>query len=89
VRPGEGLDPSWRGPDRSSRVAVPDVRGLFYGACLEVAGRVGLHVAPVQLTSHPRPVEGLAVGQTPVPGELVHRDSTLTIRVWHPAAYSA
>ena len=94
VRPGEGLDPSWRGPDRSSRVLVPDIRGLFYGACLEVAGRVGLHVAPVQLTSHPMPVEGLAVGQTPAPGELVHRDSTLTIQVWHPAgpgpaAYSA
>jgi curved DNA-binding protein CbpA len=94
VRPGEGLAPSRRGPDRSSRVQVPDVTGLFFGACLEVAGRVGLHVAPVQLTSHPMPVEGLAVGQTPGPGELVHRDSTLTVQVWHPsepgpAAYSA
>jgi len=94
VRPGEGLDPSWRGPDRSSRVLVPDIRGLFYGACLDVVGRVGLHVAPVQLTAHPMPVEGLAVGQAPAPGEQVHRDSTLTVRVWHPsaqgpAAYSA
>ena len=89
VRPGEGLDPHRRGPERLSHVVVPDIRGLFYGACLEVAGRVGLHVAPVQLTPHPMPVEGLAVGQTPVPGERVHRDSTLTVRVWHPAAYSA
>jgi hypothetical protein len=94
VRPGEGLDPHRRGPERLSHVVVPDIRGLFYGACLEVAGRVGLHVAPVQLTPHPMPVEGLAVGQTPAPGEQVHRDSTLTVRVWHPArpgpaAYSA
>jgi len=94
VRPGEGLDPSRRGPERLSHVVVPDVTGLFYGACLDVAGRVGLHVAPVQLTSHPMPVEGLAVGQSPAPGEQVHRDSTLTVRVWHPsaqgpAAYSA
>ena len=84
VRPGEGLDPSWRGPDRSSRVLVPDIRGLFYGACLEVAGRVGLHVAPVQLTSHPMPVEGLVVSQAPAPGERVRHDSTLTVRLWHP-----
>ena len=89
VRPGEGLDPSRRGPERLSHVVVPDVTGLFYGACLDVAGRVGLHVAPVQLTSHPMPVEGLAVGQTPAPAERVHRDSTLTVRVWHPTAYSA
>ena len=94
VRPGEGLDPHRRGPERLSHVVVPDNRGLFYGACLDVDGRVGLHVAPVQLTSHPMPVEGLAVGQTPAPAERVHRDSTLTVRVWHPsapgpAAYSA
>jgi len=93
-RPGEGLDPHRRGPERLSRVVVPDIRGLFYGACLDVVGRVGLHVAPVQLTAHPMPVEGLAVGQAPAPGEQVHRDSTLTVRVWHPsapgpAAYSA
>src|SRR6516225_5785883 len=31
--------------DRPSRVLVPDVRGLFYQACMEVAGRVGLHLA--------------------------------------------
>jgi DnaJ domain len=72
--------------DRPSRVVVPDVRGLFYQACMEVASRVGLHVAPVQLTRHPMPVEGLAVGQAPTPGERVHRDSTLTVQVWHPSA---
>ena len=58
--------------------------GLFYGACMDVLGRVGLHVAPIQLTRHPMPVEGLVVGQTPAPGERMHRDSTMTIRVWHP-----
>jgi hypothetical protein len=73
-------------PSRHSRVVVPDVRGLFYGACMDVAGRVGLHVAPVQLTPHPMPVEGLVVGQTPAPGNRVHRDSTLTVELWHPPA---
>ena len=71
-------------PSRSSRVVAPDVSGLFYGACMDVVGRVGLRVAPIQLTRHPRPVEGLVVGQTPASGERMHRDSTLTIRVWHP-----
>ena len=60
--------------------------GLFYGACMDVVGRIGLHVAPIQLTRHPMPVDGLVVGQTPAPGKRIriHRDSTLTIRVWHP-----
>jgi hypothetical protein len=80
---GEMVEPY---PSRSSHVVVPDVRGLFYGACMDVAGRVGLHVAPIQLTRRPMPVEGLVVGQTPAPGQRIriHRDSTLTIRVWHP-----
>jgi hypothetical protein len=30
------------------------------------------------------PVEGLVVGQRPAPGQRVHRDSTLTVRLWHP-----
>ncbi len=78
----EALEP-YAGPP--SRVVVPDVRGLFYGACMEVAGRVGLHTAPVRLTAHPRPVEGLVVGQTPGPGERVHRGTALTVQLWHPS----
>ena len=70
--------------DRSSRVPVPDVRGLFYQACMEVAGRVGLHLAPIRLTPHPMPVEGLVVGQAPAPGKRVHRNSMLTVQLWHP-----
>jgi hypothetical protein len=112
ARPGEGLEPPWRGPSgpdvglgkgwseadeealepyagRPSRVAVPDVTGLFYQACMDVAGRVGLRVEPIALTSHPMPVEGLVVGQTPGPGQRAHRDSTLTVRVWHPAEPAA
>jgi DnaJ domain len=77
----ESLEPYQGSP---SRVAAPDVRGLFYGACMEVAGRVGLHVTPIQLTSHPMPVEGLVVGQTPAPGERVHSHRTLTVQLWHP-----
>src|ERR1700683_1257119 len=71
--------------DPPSRVLVPDITGLFYGAGLGVAGRLGLHVAPIRLTPHPMPVDGLVVGQTPNPGERVHRDSTLTVQVWHPS----
>ena len=70
---------------RASRVVVPDVRGLFSRACTDVAGRVGLHVAPIRLTPHPMPVEGLVVGQAPVPGQRVHRNSTLTVQLWHPS----
>ena len=78
----EALEPY---PDPPSRVVVPDVTGLFYGACMEVAGRVGLHVEPIQLTSRPMPVEGLVVGQTPAAGERVRRASRLTVRLWHPS----
>jgi len=77
----EALEPY---SDRPSRVLVPDVRGLFYRACMDVAGRVGLHLAPIRLTPHPMPVEGLVVDQTPDPGKRVHRNSTLTVRLWHP-----
>jgi DnaJ domain len=79
----EALEPY---SDPHARTVVPDVRGLFFRACMEVAGRVGLHVAPVQLTPHPMPVEGLAVGQSPAPGEQLHRDRTLTVQLWHPPA---
>jgi len=79
----EALEPY---SDPRARVTMPDVRGLFFQACMHVTGRIGLHVAPIQLTPHPLPVEGLVVGQTPAPGERVHRDSTLTVRVWHPSA---
>jgi hypothetical protein len=34
---------------------------------MEVVGRLGLHVAPVRLTPHPMPVDGLVVGQNQPP----------------------
>ncbi len=71
-------------PSPPSRVITPDVGGLFYHACVTAAGRVGLHVVPVQLTAQPMPVEGLVVGQTPAPGHRVHAGSTLTVQLWHP-----
>jgi hypothetical protein len=92
--PEVSLGPGWSTADEEAlepysdphaRMVVPDVRGLFFRACMEVAGRVGLHVAPVQLTPHPLPVEGLVVGQSPAPGEQLHRDSTLTVQLWHPS----
>ena len=78
----EALEPY---PDLPSRVMVPNVTGLFFGACLDVAGRVSLHVDPIRLTPRPMPVEGLVVGQTPAAGERVRRASRLTVRLWHPA----
>jgi len=70
------------GPPR--RVIVPDVRGLFYSVCLSMAGRAGLRIRRIQLTEHPRPVEGLVVGQSPRPATKVRRASELTVQVWHP-----
>ena len=78
----EALEPY---SDRPSHVVVPPVTGLFYRACMDVAGRVGLHLDPIRLTPHPMPVEGLVVGQAPVPGKRVHRNSTLTVQLWHPS----
>jgi hypothetical protein len=78
----------WLGPQRrrAKRVAVPDVRGLFYNVCLEVAARWNLHVRTVRLTPHPLPVEGLVVDQSPrAPAEL-QRHGELTVSVWHPPA---
>jgi hypothetical protein len=92
--PDVSLGPGWSTADEDSlepyadppsRVLVPDVTGLFYRVCMEVAGRLGLHVTPIRLTPHPMPVDGLVVGQTPDPGERVHRHSTLTLQVWHPS----
>jgi DnaJ domain/PASTA domain len=92
--PDVSLGGRWSGADQESlepysdppsRVVVPDVTGLFYRACMDVAGRVGLHVEPVRLTPHPMPVEGLVVGQTPAAGDRLHRDKTLTVQLWHPS----
>jgi hypothetical protein len=71
---------------RARQVAVPDVRGLFYHVCLEVAARRNVHVTTVRLTPHPMPVEGLVVDQSPLPPAKLHRHGELTIQVWHPPA---
>jgi hypothetical protein len=66
--------------------AVPDVRGLFYPVCLEVATRHGLHVRVVRLTERPMAVDGLVVDQDPRPPSRVHRGGKLTVQLWHPPA---
>ena len=76
-------------PRQSRRVAVPDVRGLFYSVCLEIAGKLGFRLDTVRLTEHPMPVDGLVVGQSPGPATQARRGSTLTVQVWHPSARSA
>jgi hypothetical protein len=76
-------------PHPPRRVPVPDIRGLFYAACLEVMGRLGLQVAAVRLTEHPMPVDGLVVDQSPLPPAKLRRGGALTVQVWHPAARSA
>jgi hypothetical protein len=73
---------------RRPKMAVPDVRGLFYPVCLEVAGRYGLHVTVVRLTERPMAVDGLVVEQSPQPPARAQRDEQLTVRVWHPPARS-
>jgi curved DNA-binding protein CbpA len=52
-------------PGPPGRVTVPDVRGLFFSACLDITGKLGLRVTTVRLTAHPMPVDGLVVGQSP------------------------
>ena len=87
---GSGLGPSGMGiaEDLGADAAggVPDVRGLFYHVCLEVAARRNVHVRTVRLTPHPMPVEGLVVDQSPRPPAKLHRHGELTIYVWHPPA---
>jgi hypothetical protein len=75
------------GPPR--RLAVPDVRGLFYSVCLELTGRLDLRVTAVRLTPRPMPVDGLVVGQSPLPPAKIRREGELTIQVWHPSIQSA
>jgi len=77
----EWLAPHPRPP---GRISVPEVRGLFYAACLEVTGRLGIQVRTVRLTEHPMPVDGLVVDQSPRPPATIRRVRPLTVQVWHP-----
>jgi hypothetical protein len=63
--------------------AVPDVRGLFYPVCLEVATRQGLHVRIIRLTERPMAVDGLVVDQDPRPPSRAHQGDNLTVQLWH------
>jgi len=79
----------WLRPRRrraKQQVGVPDVRGLFYNVCLEVAARRNVHITTVRLTPHPMPVEGLVVDQSPRPPAKLQRHGELTIYLWHPPA---
>lgn len=74
-----------RKPRPARPVAVPDVRGLFYPVCVEVARRHRLQVTAVRLTERPMAVDGLVVDQDPPPGT-VRRGGQLTVQIWHPPA---
>jgi hypothetical protein len=76
-------------PRPPARARVPDVRGLFYEVCLEVAGRAGLQVRAIRLTERPMPVDGLVVDQSPLPPATIRRTRPLTVQVWHPPARPA
>jgi hypothetical protein len=80
--PPSAVDPH---PDTPWHVHVPDIRGLFAGPARTLIMASDLHVEFVQLTEHPRPVEGLVVDQTPPPGHKAHPRSTITMHVWHPS----
>jgi hypothetical protein len=71
-------------PNPPWRLAVPDVRGLFYSVCLEAVGRLDLRITAVRLTPHPMPVDGLVVDQSPRPPAKIRREGELTVQVWHP-----
>jgi DnaJ domain len=71
-------------PRQPRRVAVPEVRGLFYSVCLGITGKLGFRLDTVRLTEHPMPVDGLVVGQSPAPAVQARRGSLLTVHVWHP-----
>jgi DnaJ-class molecular chaperone len=81
-----GLLPEQLAPRRRRNKprAVPDVRGLFYTVCLEVATRYGLRVEIIRLTQRPMAVDGLVVDQDPRPPSPVHRGGSLTVQLWHP-----
>lgn len=76
-------------PREPRRIIVPDIRGLFYSVCLEIAGKLHLRVTTVKLTEYPMPVDGLVVDQFPRPPAKMHRDSKLTVKVWHPPVPAA
>jgi hypothetical protein len=73
-------------PRLPRRVAVPDVRGLFYSVCLGITAKLGFRLNTLRLTEHPMPVDGLVVGQSPGPAVRARRGSALTVQVWHPPA---
>ena len=52
-------------PRQPRRVAVPDVRGLFYSVCLGITGKLGFRLDAVRRTEHPMPVDGLIFDQFP------------------------
>jgi hypothetical protein len=83
-----GLLPEQLAPRRrrNKPAAVPDVRGLFYTVCLEVATRHGLRVGIIRLTQRPMAVDGLVVDQDPRPPSPVRRGGNLTVQLWHPPA---
>jgi hypothetical protein len=76
-------------PREPRRITVPDIRGLFYSVCLEIAAKLHLRVTAVRLTEYPMPVDGLVVDQAPRPPAKMHRDSALTVKVWHPPVPAA
>ena len=73
---------------RNRPSAVPDVRGLFYPVCQEVATRHGLHLRIVRLTERPMAVDGLVVDQDPRPPAKAYRGDKLTVQLRHPPAQS-
>lgn len=74
-----------RKPRRPGAAAVPDVRGLFYHECMEVARRHRLQLTTIRLTKRPMAVDGLVVTQEPPPGA-VRRGGQLKVQIWHPPA---
>jgi curved DNA-binding protein CbpA len=89
-RAQEILDTAWQvlGDPVSRRrydkaAAVPDVRGLFYGVCLEVADGTGFTSRPVG--SRSTRCRSTGWSSIKIPARRRGRGGALTVRVWHPA----
>jgi len=68
-------------PPTGDLYEVPDVRGTGVASAREVLSGVGLTLGAVDSLLHPTVVEGLILGQSPLPGQLLRPDSPVRVTV--------
>jgi serine/threonine-protein kinase len=60
---------------------VPDVRGMGVASARELLAGTGLTLGEVDSLLHPSVTEGLILGQSPLPGQLLRPDSPVRVTV--------